>query len=496
MGKILKNTKFALLENMAQEIAEGVETYYVFASNPEPWVDDNTPPATFESVSDSIFETQQKMLFGKRLKVNDGRFLTKRYGWVSDKVYTQYEDTDPNIFDKNFYVITDENKVYKCLYNKNGALSKIKPTLTQTAAFTTSDGYRWKYMFSVTPSDMNRFSTVDYIPVTPDATVISAAQSGLDVIEIINGGANYRTFVKGSIQAQANTSVFQIDNYASPDNDFYRDSAFYVESGPAAGALRVISSYESNSSGNWVTVANAIPGIVPSLSKYSIAPHVFIRGDGNGAIAVAEVSNSYSISTVTILATGNGYSRATATIVANTAFGSGANLVVRIPPPGGHGSNPYYELGADAFGVSVQFANNEGSTIQTESEFRRYGLLKNPKYRTSASRYDANTFSQVFKCQVSPQTVFDKNEIVNGDTSGARGVVIHSNTSVLMMVGDKTFANSESITSETGKHASISTILSYGDIDQSSSTILYINNTTPIERANTETETVQLIVQL
>jgi len=67
-----------------------------------------------------------------------------------------------------FYVITDEYNVYKCLGNNSGAASTIKPTSTSTAAGvseTTADSYQWKYMFTLSSNDIERFYTSSWIPV-------------------------------------------------------------------------------------------------------------------------------------------------------------------------------------------------------------------------------------------------------------------------------------------------------------------------------------------
>ena len=69
---------------------------------------------------------------------------------------------------KPFYVITDEYKVYKCLGNASGVPVTDKPTSTSTAAGisqTTSDGYQWKYMFTLTTANIERFYTSSWIPV-------------------------------------------------------------------------------------------------------------------------------------------------------------------------------------------------------------------------------------------------------------------------------------------------------------------------------------------
>jgi hypothetical protein len=500
MGTILKGAKKNQINLTMTDIGTG--GYYVFASHPTTtpfWVDNNNPPASTEAIQDSLHDTQNNLLFGKKVDVANVRIMAPRYNWTANNVYAQYSHIDPSLYDKNFFVITDENKVFKCLYNNKGTPSINKPTLTQNSAFTTAgDGYVWKYMYSVTSQDMSNFATTYYIPVVANTTVQNSANSGLDVIEIFGGGSGYITAVTGTVQSILNSSTLQIDSYASQDNDFYFNSAFYVYSGPGAGALRTITKHVANSTGNWVFLDTPTIGLTAGASKYSIAPRVKISGDGVGAQAVLTVGNNQAINSVTIINQGDGYSRANVQVVANTSYGTGANLVAYVAPPGGHGFKPIMELGADAFCITTTFVNTEAGKAITESNYRRVGLLKGPKYANGFS-FTANVFNQVLKCTTVPATVFGVGEVLVGSTSGAQGSVIFSNTSLLMMVGDKDFVTTETITSQnTATFTSISTITDAGDLgfDSNSPDILYINNNTLTPRSNTTSETIKLIFKV
>ena len=52
-----------------------------------------------------------------------------------------------------FYVVTDAFNIYKCLDNSNGAVSTFDPstigTPTQQGSFETADGYKWRYITSI-----------------------------------------------------------------------------------------------------------------------------------------------------------------------------------------------------------------------------------------------------------------------------------------------------------------------------------------------------------
>ncbi len=68
-----------------------------------------------------------------------------------------------------FYVITDELNVYKCLNNNNSALSTQKPIHTTTnegdTGTTYSDGYVWKFMYSISKLEAERFLTPNWVPI-------------------------------------------------------------------------------------------------------------------------------------------------------------------------------------------------------------------------------------------------------------------------------------------------------------------------------------------
>ena len=65
-----------------------------------------------------------------------------------------------------FYCMTSDYHVYKCLDNNGGSPSTVKPYATSFKTLNTSDGYIWKYMYTVPVSSRNKFMTIYDIPVT------------------------------------------------------------------------------------------------------------------------------------------------------------------------------------------------------------------------------------------------------------------------------------------------------------------------------------------
>lgn len=93
--------------------------------------------------------------------------------------------------DAQFYVITSENKVYKCLDNNNNSLSTVEPSSIESAPFTTADGYMWKFMYIIPQSMLNKWSTQTYLPVTKQTTNSYYSNGGIDNVVITNPGSGY-----------------------------------------------------------------------------------------------------------------------------------------------------------------------------------------------------------------------------------------------------------------------------------------------------------------
>jgi len=171
-------------------------------------------PDIVEVTPTTINKLWKNMMGGKRITGNDVRHVVYRNDWQANTVYSQW-DQDQNMFvgqaNANFYVVTNDWNVYKCLFNNNGANSTIQPNTTTTSILTTQDGYIWKFLYNITPFERSRFVNDQYIPVKKLSynnnslqwTVQDAAVDGaIYAIEITNPGEGY---------ANANTISIAID---------------------------------------------------------------------------------------------------------------------------------------------------------------------------------------------------------------------------------------------------------------------------------------------
>jgi hypothetical protein len=96
-----------------------------------------------------------------------------------------------NLEDANFYVMTDDFNVYKCLDNNLDSVSTVKPTGTSVSPISTADGYIWKYMYNVPINLRSKFLNDQQIPVVSALTNQFYSNGTVDSVIINNKGSGY-----------------------------------------------------------------------------------------------------------------------------------------------------------------------------------------------------------------------------------------------------------------------------------------------------------------
>jgi hypothetical protein len=204
MGSLV-TSKFRV--HNAQQFAEAFSetsntVMYLFIGKNTTFPNDNSPPTPVNSTANVEYTPWRDMYAAKRITTADVTHAIERYNWTSGTVYDQYDDQDTDLLEDDFYVMTDEYNVYKCLFNASATASTTKPTGVSTSPFTTADGYIWKYMYTVTTAKALKFLTNDYIPVqtliADDSTdqwdvQTAAVDGGIHVIKVTAGGSGYAT---------------------------------------------------------------------------------------------------------------------------------------------------------------------------------------------------------------------------------------------------------------------------------------------------------------
>ena len=124
---------------------------------------DTTAFTPYDNI-DNISEAWKNMLGLKKLVSADISHVVPRHTWTTGNTYVAWDSDDASIYDKTFYVVTSEFKVYKCIIAPASA-STIQPTQTNSAPTAESDSYTWKYMYTISVADAEKFLTTSYMPV-------------------------------------------------------------------------------------------------------------------------------------------------------------------------------------------------------------------------------------------------------------------------------------------------------------------------------------------
>lgn len=493
-GTFNRNFKNKFVEEFIADVANtDSSSYYIGFGKAEYWVDDQNPPAAQTSIKDSYYDVQKNLLFGKKINASDLAYMIPRTTWTSNTVYSYYSHLDPNLYDKEFFVINTDRRVYKCLFNNYGAPSTVEPTgVSVLGDFDTADGYKWKYMYTVTSANMNKYATTDRIPVFENATVaLNAEEGAIHVCVVDNGGTGYIS-AAGTVEQIVSNTVFKISNTeSSPISGIYNLSAFYL-GGVNPDETAIIEDYVCNTSGRYVITQGSLTMKNPTYD-YIICPYVKITGDGQQAFALSTVNTvSGAITSIQVVNRGFDYTYADVQITANSFFGSGATAHAIISPRNGHGTDIISELGSDTIGISV--STNPTDNLYSWATYRQTSLLYNPIATANGELYTGSTFTQVNELSVSNfSSIIFPGETITGLVSGATAKVLYMSTTTIYVIDTLgEFQLYETVLSDlTGASCVVSSI-NKEDIIPYSSEVFYYNNIEPIDRTGISSEQIKL----
>jgi len=510
-GRILPSFRKAIYDEMVDNIASNTSHYYAFAAVTDKLSTGAENTANNDYVNE--FTPTWKIIFGKKLIANNVIPVVRKITWAKNNIYDRYDHTDVNLHaNANFYVFSPpaitggRYNVYKCIDNANGALSTVKPTIIQQDTFQTPDGYKWRYITSISYKDFQNYSTTNYSPIFANSNIVAAAaeNSGVEVVMVSKGGV-YTSYHDGTIKSAPTTTLLQVADNASTSNNLYTNSSIYVyNEGTATANVYEISSYNSNSSGKWVGLVTAanLTNIIPGTTKYKISPRVVFNTDGSSDPVAYSVVNAVtnSVHRVVVLDKGTNISWANVSLQCNVSSGNGAVMYAIVPPRGGHGSNPAAELDMQGVSINFSFSNTENSTIPTNDiQYDTIGIIKNPyKANTEtgaklATRFWSNTMNQMVTGNVN--ITFTVGEKVKG-ANGAIGEVVFANSSQVYLIGDNYFIDEENIVAANGTSTQFN-INTHPQAYVKDVVPLYVQYINTIERpiSNSQTESFNLLLQ-
>jgi hypothetical protein len=178
--------------------------FYVSLGRKLPWSDgvSEVVPTPTQSIR-NLVAVFDRGIVARRVTRENASFVIPRIDWESGTVYAVAGCTTCPI-GSNFYVKNSKDQVFKCLDNNESSQSTSEPQLVLSSTsleepyFLTEDGYKWKYMYTLTPTQKQKFLTDNWMPANYNKFVrASAVNRSIDIVRVTNSGNNY---VEGTSQ--------------------------------------------------------------------------------------------------------------------------------------------------------------------------------------------------------------------------------------------------------------------------------------------------------
>ena len=551
---------------------DGTTTYQVSdTAQPDP---NKTNAPSSDTTANTSYSHWKDMIAAKKVASSDVSHVIARNNWTSGRYYSMYDDTikfssltasqasqnvnsgtaDTTATLYPMYVMNSTFKVYKCLYNNKTESgrprpSTVEPTHTTTSAAAPaaqSDGYVWKYMYTISAAESLKFVTSSYIPVkqirdanaygqggtaggmavggakddSSDQVLVerNAIDGALDIFVISNDGANYHFENNKAIASGTGTTLVVSATSLTTANAYANSSVYFTYGGTSYVRKVASSTYNSGTSQSTLTLSATL-GVTLSgtMPTCNVGPWPRIDGDGHGQELVLTANTTGgaaagSIGGVTVVNSGNSFTTATMTVSVQPGASSPAGAIVTpiIPPKGGHGFDAVSELGGYFAMINTKLTQSESGAFTTSNDFRKIGLLKDPNTNGGFTRYTSDTADQAKVI-----TYSSANEAVTGDititqaASGATAYVVDVNASASTMRVIDVTNGSSATNGYDGKPGSFQTssaatsgTLSFtvgavanGAMSIGSGEMLYIENRAPVARAADQTEDIKLIIE-
>ena len=396
-------------KNFVAGVTTSTNSYYSFVGLTNPtniqsdW--DVNPP----SPSDNFDEENNywdTMIALKKIDKSDVALVVRKLFWVSGTTYDMYRHDysiskparsgSTNLYSSRYFVVNSDYRVYICLQNgttpetPTGQPSLDEPVFTDLepkSAGTSGDGYIWKYLYTIKPSEISKFESIYFISVP----------------------LNWET---------------------SADNAAIRDNA-------VDGSIKIVTIIDR---GVGVGVANGTYTRVP-IKGDGVGAECTVSIDADQKVESITVSNQgsgYTYGNVDLVA-------------GNVPLGSTVPVFnVIIPPDGGHGANIYRELGAKNVLLYSRIENDvENPDFITGNQISRIGIVENPKAYESIQNLSLSKASAVYAIKLdgnsATSSTFEINTTITqtiglGITASGKVISYDQTTTVLKYWQDRTLA--------------------------------------------------------
>lgn len=372
---ITHDLKKQVIQDIFDDITDSAGAkYYIGIGKSEPWNDSDvatTPVQTEREIRNFRLGIQSMK------RVADFSFVVPRNNWITGTTYSAYNDNTAGHPTSPYYVMTDTNAVYLCVRQGKNALgaavtSTVKPTGVDTVVKTYSDGYAWKFLYTMTTPNQTAFLASNFHPVLK----------------------------QGKLDSDGSGSVTSLSQLVEQKG---------VQDAAISGSL------------SGITVTGGGAG-------YTSAPSVTIKGNGTGARAVATVSGGVVTKiemdeSAGTLVLGSGYNYAEAVISGGSPT-TGATARVVLATEGGFGADPRNDLRSRAIMFNIKPAGTETDEFVIGNDFRQIGIIRNPLDSAGAA-FTATSGNALNRLKMSTTTGLSMTigSTLSGVTSGAKAII-------------------------------------------------------------------------
>ena len=436
--------------------------YYAAIGRSEAWNDSDVSPTPLRTKSE---ENRFRNSMQSMKLVADVSLVIPRYNWSSGTFYSAYDDTQVGNTNA-YYVINANQQVYMVLRASVSATgtavaSTVEPTGNTTGTpFKTSDGYVWKFMYSISATDANKFQSANFIPV------------------------------KSIPFTNINSSVAEVEQKAVQDAAVHGQIIGY--------------------------------GIESAGAGYGSAPTLTVQGNGSNAAATATISGGQVVkvevadssdASLKIASFGSGYDYANVEVSGGGTPTKPAKVRPILASNGGLGHDATVDFKASAIMFNAKPSGTETLDFVIGQDFRQVGLIKNPQVDSAghggngvSTAFTAATGRALRKLNFSAvNTAFGEDKTILGATSGAKAFIDKdSGNSVFYHQNDdtgfKSFQAGETIneTDGTGQGVldSAGAFETTFEVNPHTGELLYIDNRSAVTRSADQTEDIKIVIQV
>ncbi len=332
-------------KNFISEVSSSNNSYYLFVGLPnsndysETW---NASPLSPKDNFDEENSYWESMISLKRINSSNISRVIRKITWSEGSTYDMYRhdisinnlskpSNKSSLYNSNYYVVNRNYQVYICLYNgispenPTGKPSLTEPTFTdlEPKEAGTSDGYIWKYLYTINPSDVVKFVSSDFMPVPNDWE-----------------NSTQNSSIRNNASISGQIKIITIKNRGS---------------GLSANQVYANVPLKGDGSGGTATIVTNSDSKVDSITV----------SNGGSGYTYATVDLESAIGSIGDIR---------------------PEFDVIIPPKGGHGANIYRELGAYLTMVYCRLENDsQNPDFTVGNTIARIGIVENPqRYGTNS----------------------------------------------------------------------------------------------------------------